>query len=394
VTVWAGDLGGFTRLDTIEAKFNNLSGHGLCSGIECAASEAEPGVLHLLWGEGGQFYVDTTTHDQWIGQRTVYSRWDFTSKTLETDLLYADEAGTGLNGFNSDGNWAWTGEMILRNDHGAPIAILWPWVTNNGPVYLDNPQFIDLSGGSANILQTGDPALTPTPEETGVLLPELFGKGIIQSDGFLVSTYGTDATYRRCQYASSLYVDPSLSNRSVYLICAGYDGDSVRGPDAAAAVSFLRIPCDGSDTFDYMDGTRLYGYSVMQNNMFGTGDFPTFQSDFVSDEFNVWMPGNFFVTGGAIYHLPRICSRTWEVDPAFPTDPLTGYESGKWGNIGSSPIVLIYDSAGDWLSAGGYGPTFRHIVGDTWQLGVLRAKICRCCVPCLERVGLHVWEKV
>ena len=65
VTVWAGDIGGFTRLDAIEALFNNVgesdeySSHALLSGLEAAASPAEPGVLHLLWAEGGNYGTRT-----------------------------------------------------------------------------------------------------------------------------------------------------------------------------------------------------------------------------------------------------------------------------------------------------------------------------------------------
>lgn len=382
VTVFAGDIGGFTAIDTVEAKFDNYD-TGLVSGIEVAASPAEPGVCHVLWAEAGNFGIQTVEPQR--GQRINYSQWDFSSKTLDTDLLYTSEDGSG---FISDANWVWTAEMILRNDHGSPIAIVWPWVAAGGPLYPGVAEFWDLSSGTANTLQTMDPTVIPTLAETG--LPDVATSGLLL-DHTVISSFGTA---RRTVLASSLYIDPRLTNQNVYLFCVGYYSPTLNGSPGGLGqhdiVAFFRIPCDGSATFDYLDGTRELGYSIVSG--FSEGDRSLFAADFVSDPDDVWMPSVADVDGGgALLQLDRQCLRGWTLLPAFPIpDPLLGRENGSWA-FATSPPSLVTDGAGDWIYGGGTGPTLTVESSDPTNIAALKAKICRCCQPC-NRTGMHVWE--
>jgi hypothetical protein len=383
VTVWAGDIGGFTKLDTIEAQFDNQDGtSGLCAGVEAAASQSEPGVLHVLWSEGGEFGVQT--FDQKRGQRINYSRWDFTSKTLDTDLAYIEESGTG---FVSSEAWVFTGEMIIRNDHGSPVAIAWrPDTDGVSRFYSGAAEFWDLSSGTVNVLQTADLSLAPTGVEgnDGGFPETVFGN-IVNAN----KTTGSQ-NIKRSQFVSSPYIDPLLGNTDVYLLCVGYGQESNR----SGCKAFLRIPCDGSATFDYLDGTRLTNFSIIPGGSFIDvfSDWQ-FAADFVSDSRNLWMPAN-IDAGGAVLHLTRVCERTWELLPAWPDKgDGSGFETGEWGSQATvqPPELLTDDTENDWLVGGGEIAGNDHS-GDPTQIAAVRAKICRCCVPCLERVGLHIWE--
>ena len=383
VTVFAGDIGGFTRVDTVEAKFrNDGSGSGLIGPIECAASPAEPGVLHVLWAEAGDFGVQT--FDQQRGQRINYSRWSSSAKTLDTDLLYTSESGSGTI---SDANWVWTGEYILRNDHGSPVAIVWPWIADGGPQGPDTAaEFWDLSGGAIDVLQTLDATLVPTAAETG--LGSVAQQGVLWNQAAIGAVAGTVAPGpRRSQYVSSLYTDSRLGNQDVYLICSQYENGTQR------AAGFYRIPCDGSDTFTFLDGVREVMYSIIPDGAFVDSlDQFKFASDFVSDIDDIWMPALEGDTqNGGVLQLDRQCKRGWTLLPSFPVpDPVTGYENGQWV-LGSSAPAIVSDGTDDWLYGGGTGPTLTTQSSSPTNIAALKAKICRCCQPC-NRTGMHVWE--
>jgi hypothetical protein len=248
-----------------------------------------------------------------------------------------------------------------------------------------------LSGGTADVLQTADASLEPTPTECGVSnSDELFGFAYGSS-----LTEGSTGfpTIRRSQFASSLYVDPTLENTPVYLFCVRA---SLQGGPQPAVASFLRIPCDGSADFSYMDSIRLPGYSIIPAQNVGLGEMfaNRFHADFVSDPDNVWMPndGN---EGGHVLHLDRQCAKLWEELLAFPIpDPLAGYEAAAWSAYLNSltPLAIVTDGEGDWLYGAGYelpagtGPNFPV------HVSALKAKICRCCVPC-NKVNLHIWQR-
>lgn len=373
VTVWCGDLGGFTRLDTLEAQFDNSGPQGgLCSGIECAASSSEPGVLHVLWAEGGNA---TRRPNAMRGQRINYTRWDAGSKTLDVDVRSTLELGSGYVG---DDVFVWTAEMICRNDHGGPIAIVWPWVCAGGPQYVSPAaEFWDLSAGDANVVQTMDSALIPTPAEAFVSnTNEVMGNAVSSlQQGFGAAT--------RSQFASSLYTDPLAGNNGVYLVVVKY---APVGEGTAAV--FYRIRADGSQPFEFMDATRSVWYSIIPRSTSGSALFASyFQHDFVSDPDNVWVPA-----GGMIVHLDRQCSRQWEILPAFPLNPDgSGYTIGRFACPTSTPPLVTLDGD-DWVLGGGEGPQLRNLSVDPSYVASLKAKICRCCVPC-NKTNLHIWQR-
>ncbi len=297
------------------------------------------------------------------------------------------------SGYVSDDAFIWTAEMIIRNDHGSPVAIVWPWVCAGGPQYVSPAaEYWDLSGGTANVVQTMDSSLIPTPAEGGISnTDEVAGNAIsAELGGFGVAT--------RSQFASSLYVDPLDEDNEVYLLAVKYA--PIPG---GAVVGFYRIRADGSSTFEFMDGIRRVWYSIIPWYSFGFGILlpgtsnsvdswaAYFQHDFVSDPDNVWVPNT-----ADVIHLDRQCEQQWEVLEAFPPnlDPdRSGYDLGYFTNPTSPPPLVTFDD-GDWLLGGGYGPQLLTLSADPSYVASLKAKICRCCLPCLKHIGLHIWEKV
>lgn len=402
VSVWWGDIAGFTLLDTIQAAYANNANWGLISGVEACASPAEPGVCHVMWSEGGPFgnqFIDGVSY----GQRINYSQWDAAGKILDTDLLRSEGARASQGSAPGPGfEWVWTGEIILRNDHGSPIAIIWPWTGSitypaigsepafDGPTNPGPAEFWDLASGS--VLQTMDDALTPTIAELpalatvveqGALLANIAAENWAPAADFVVP--------RRVHYASSLYTDPTLSHQDVYLICSHYydPGDFLTMPGGGIVptpnTAFFRIPVDGSATFDYMDGTRLGGYSITQ-------DFFGLISDFVSEPENVWVP-----SGQLSYlaQLNRQCLSGWTEWRAFPDATSFGvYDYGSpYTPINSvSPPTILHQDSGDWVSGGGMHYETPVTFNSEIDLGVVKAKICRCCAPCTR--NLHIWQRL
>lgn len=430
LSVYCGDLGGFERIGEVNAVFHNNSGWGLTSGVEAAASPAEPGVMHVLWAEGGTADSYASTY----GQRINYSRWDGSGKVLDNDVRFsstgADHGLPSSRDFSAE--WVWTAEMIVRNDHGSPAAIVWPWAGSKvfagiagtfgptgddwtGPAGPGPAEFWDLSDGTANVIQTMDPGLIPTAEETVPL-----AKTSVVDQGALVSpsavTYGPPFSVvkvpRRFHYASSLYEDPTLDGQPVYLIASHMcpdDPDGMPGggkSPSGACVAYYRVPCDGSDTFSFLDGVRKVGYSIVVGGAVSFGDgftgFPNdMHADFVSDAENVWMP----TETGAVMQLDRQCLKGWRKWDAFPYDPSVHFAllpDATWNSFAdnnvSPPTILNLDT-GDWIagagveltSSSGYGVW--GDAGDEVVIAALRAKICRCCQPC-NRTGMHVWETI
>lgn len=365
VTVFAGDIGGFTNIGTVEANYHNDGDLGLISGIEACASPAEPGILHLLWSEAGMWQ----RLDQGYGQRVTYSRWDAAGRLSVSDLVATATVLplTSSSEYPSDIEWCWTAEMILRNDHGSPIAFVWPWLVDGAaqPLYPGPLQVWDLSDGTLNVVQTLDPSMYPTPAEFGG-----------HDDPVPVGALSSVFIPSRSQYASSLYADPALGGTPVYLICNRYTSPS----SSYAASAFYRVVANASQPIDWLDGLRLAGYSIADG-------FP-FAADFVSDPDNVWMPA-----GGSVLQLDRQCLRGWRSWFAFPVpDPADGREDGTYA-CPTSPPTLISDDTGDWLYGAGEGPITRLFAADPTDVAALKAKICRCCAACLGK-GVRLWKTV
>jgi hypothetical protein len=106
--------------------------------------------------------------------------------------------------------------------------------------------------------------------------------------------------------------------------------------------------------------------------------------------------------GGGVWHLVRTCERTWELLQAFPGSPLpdAGLDlAGSWADgveidaRNSPPSIVTDDSGNDWLAAGGVQPPGQFSGIFPFYAAALRARICRCCVPCIQRIGLHIWEQ-
>jgi hypothetical protein len=259
--------------------------------------------------------------------------------------------------------------------------------------------YFDLSSGAASFAQALDPSLIPTPAEAG--FTPVIPVGTLTTFGF-PATFRSDTVLRpvRSIFASSLYTDSTLEDMDVYIVAANF---SISGSPAVSELSaFYRIPVDGSATFDFLDGVRLMQFSIVN-----AGSLPHVAfSDFVSDPGNIWVPAiapESSTQGGGVWHLMRTCERTWELLQAFPVSPLPDPGTalaGAWANFGqqvvalnSPPSIVTDDSGDDWLAAGGIQPPRQTSGNFPFYAAALRARICRCCVPCIQRIGMHIWEQ-
>jgi hypothetical protein len=405
--VFGGGLGGFNKIDVIPATFRNDGPKGVVGHVEACASPAEPGVLHVMWAEGGFWrgLTGTTPTVSWDGnsgqngQRINYSRWSPSALLLSNDIAFEDGSSTigGHEPTTFPGVWVFTDEYILRNDHGSCTAFIWSWAFDgtceeSGPLHLDPNQFayFDMSSGGASFVQLFSTNLIPMPAEAGFdpVLP--VGSFDAHSS---ISIFNVSAPHRNI-YASSLYTDPTLADLDVYLIGVNF---SSNGAPPGGLSAFYRIPVDGSDTFTFLDGVRLMQFSIVN-----VGSAPLVAaSDFVSDPGNIWIPVG-GTGGGNVWHLTRTCERTWELLTAFPASPLPGAGidlAGGWADgieveaRNSPPSIVTDDSGNDWLAAGGVQPPGQFSGIFPFYAAALRARICRCCVPCIQRIGLHIWEQ-
>lgn len=246
VVVFAGDAGGFTRIGEIDSLYygGNTDGVGqdgaiiggpsppryqegprgrFLSALAVCASEAEPGVCHVLWSEGGAWGrcgagpVGGTVATVWDANqpnqdyRINYSRWSTAAETYNADIWHTHidrtnwwfpfESDPGQSGSTTvyRNGYSWppsmegvaTAILGLKNEHGAPAMFLdWllvrptpsPRATDGanpdaaGNYWLDvwpdfaeaTMRYYDLSSGAPVLKQTLDASLLPTQAELSV----------------------------------------------------------------------------------------------------------------------------------------------------------------------------------------------------------------------------------
>src|SRR5262249_40280130 len=123
------------------------------------------------------------------------------------------------------------GNSFLDNAPGHPDA--------------DSLAAYDLSTGAAVLMQTLDSSLVPSAEAATVdVIDYSFVSGFNTLEGLAIS---------------NAYADPLLSGTPVYLVNAVFSD----GGSAPQASTLYRIPTDLSAAFDFMDGIRLRGYSIL-----------------------------------------------------------------------------------------------------------------------------------
>lgn len=439
VVMFAGGAGGFTRIGTMDATFcpgstdgygNANSGGGrpnfqqgsprnsFSSGLSLAASDAQPGICHLVWSEGGDYGPvgrgSGSTPDVWDGgpssrgYRIGYSTWDAAGKLDETDLFdqIVDRTGwyfdydLGLGDGAEHIGYSWpdtlvaTGVHALRNEHGSPVLLLaFPQVIQNPPdvssiadgggpagpdpagrPWLDNAvvyseptlRMYDLSTGSPVLQQQITPDQMPTEAETDFLYslgglttlpplaPDTMTAGLIGYANSDGFGLGGSAVDRGFG-VSALYQDPLLDGGTpVYLVILPWVRAATR---TSGPYGIYRVPADGSAAFDFLDGLRQVEYSIV-----GWFPGPTFGGfDFVSDSRNVWCPHATYLTlDNHTYHgvqLDRICENAWLPYTLIPTAAPDSYAPLPWYTFTTVGAITIQD--------GPFGGIYHDPVADT-----------------------------
>lgn len=461
VVMFAGGQGGFTRIGTMDAKYCPGQTNGTAaasafrgglaqtspqgtffSGVSIAASEAEPGVCHLVWSEGGDWGtcglgepLDEPSAAGFDGgppnrdYRVGHSTWDAAGKTSETDLfsshidrnsfyfMYDDGDGLLAYGYSwpEEAQLAATGFHAVRNDHGSPVLfIAWPKVVTNpdqlepdadGRPWLDRAlvlgrpeiEMYDIAGGAPMLLQTLDGDLLPTEDETAFyyagnpnsispfapdsLMGGIEGYEMDQTDTFTRGQPFT--TLDRAFAVSRLYEDPLLGGDPVYLLAAPWCRTIDQAGDPRNAMrSFYRVPVDGSAPFDMLDGTRQLLFTVMDDFIgvsFGGGANWTSQ-DFYSDPHNIWVPHAGTSNSPFVgLQFDRICRNQWAPYSEVPAAAIQQDAQG-WGSD--------YDTDADTISIAAFSNDLPVTLFD-----YVVYKLCRECSPCkCTPVGLHIWQ--
>lgn len=410
---------------TAPIRYNAGGKSSLLSGVSACASPSEPGVCHVVWAEGGAYgrYGAKNTGDPlgedldvWdgnapsVGYRVSYTRWSTSAKTLSSDLFsssvdrhawyFTYDAGSGAHPYGytwpDTADLAWTNAFQLRNDGGFPVLFLSalstavavslapngdpdphgnPWL-DNAPSYADVAVgAYDLSSGAAVLSQSLDPTLLPTVAEVGSVPTNVNSTFELGFNGI-----NNVATFPGGGFAvSQPYADPLLAGEVVYLLGIPLANQTTGFSPVDGSIGWYRIPVDLSDTFDFVDGIRAVGYSIMSvaTVVVDVSEFP----DFFSDTRNVWYPT--FNVSTSLAQLDRICADQWVTNPTFYPSHAVDIPPR------ASPGLYYNPFTGALYYVGWYG-----VSGGSTDYAIVQAHICRRCLPCacVEGTGLHVWQ--
>lgn len=373
----------------------------LLTGVSIAASPAEVGVCHVVWAEGGARgrYGDTGPYgdgtESWdegppvVGWRVNYSKWDPGGVVTDADLWNSSLDRTGwyfpydvgqgspyYYGYTfpttAEFAGAYASVFQVVNDGGSPVLFIAPATSVNsnpgavdahGNPCLDNaPDFADaatfavydLSTGAAVLMQTFDTSLLPTADETPI---SGHPAGPVTSVDY---NWAEGFNPLLALAVSFPYDDPLLSGQPVYLVNVPWTGNG-----APKVAGFYRIPVDLSSGFNFLDGLRAVGYSILVNS-FDPGNAGGYRR-FWSDAKGVWVP--------QAYHLDRECLPYWNT--LFVTIPSYG--------TARAFFAPFYWDGGDYV----YSMQF---VGGFDTYKVSGVHICRGCSPCLcAGEGMFAW---
>jgi hypothetical protein len=426
--------GNDTAIVNFPLRFNGVDGVGsrlssILTGLAVCASPAQPGVMHLVWGEGGIYGrygagpVGGTAPTVWDGgpsgqaYRMNYQQWsaggqtssdDFSVATYDrTSAFFLFEASPPSTSVFKCGSW-WppvmpvTSLVGLRNDSGSPLMFIADFLVMPGPP--PNGQTNPDPGGHPWLGYTADyaeptirllelPGLAQIAAIPGGLLPpaavvQRGWPGVGGSNRFYVivtfdgsganATWGFPVVGRRFGI-SQLYDDPEVG--PAYIVGVPfqtviYNADRSLQSASGLTDGFYRVPAAGG-SFDYIDGIDPAG-PHLNRYIFCVGGttndvrpFLESSPDLINDPRNVWCTaGGTFAT---VAQLERICLREWTpAQKNSGTNPLSSF-------LGSSH----YDAVNDRVAYGGITQ-------------VARVKICRFCVDCSCGLGqgVHVSKRL
>jgi hypothetical protein len=500
VAVFAFTGSGFNRIGDIQAKYapGGTTGYGyaregsiigsaagiqssprglLASRVSVCASPNDPGRMHLVWSEGGDWGrvglgnpVDCSAllWDQGPQNRSYrvnYTTWSPTGKLTDVELWESHQDRTNwffLNDYQQGGgdfevgytwplqaNFAGLLQHDLRNDNadGTPyLFAVWPvsvpdsWIPESsndgnvgfppaytdphGHVFLDNILLFgdtlhvyDLSSGGAVEVQTLDlSTLGTSVAEFNQLytVTAPWENPVGPADSIIANTdvFGGCFGGQNCNlavedkvFALSLpYDDPELGV-PVYLVSI------LEGPrwvpeasDGALQFNlggqfqsrnFYRVPCDMSAPFEYLDGDRLVGFTVIK-------DAPVFgilyamgSADFFSDRKNIWVPSppdggvGFGFNGYQGFYFDRVCLNQWLELTGNP--PLTPYPGGgTFFTAGAQCSGFYYDPDSETISLVTASDPAGNSVNGGPLFAVVTLPICRGCNGCKCATGVHL----
>lgn len=309
------------------------------------------GAGRFVWDGGAPFRSYRVNYTRWSPSGKIYDTDLFSSTVDRTSWFFLNDYGNGGGDFtvgysyppqedfagilahdlrndNSEGrvylfaaipaifqnvniplssnDWAFAPSPAYVDPHGHPFL-------DNNIVFSDTLHVYELTGGSAVLLQSLDLAsLAPTEEETEELWTTITfpdERPIAPADCFYggpsfmsfnplnvgFAAPGSAAGPDKWFGISLPYDDPELGV-PVYLIHipltkrwlpqATTPIDTLGGQYATR--SFFRIPCDMSSGFDYLDGVRQPGFTIVKVPIGFIYDLSGI--DFFSDEKNLWMP--------------------------------------------------------------------------------------------------------
>ncbi len=288
----------------------------LQAGFTACASSTETGFFHAMWGElgyAGDFnpcdFADEIPSGKY-NNRLSYTRWTASAIDTQVDLLSSTENyGTvqvDQGGAPLVADASAICNAVLKNDTGSAVAFICqlgsytflPVNTTGQLVPESIVRMWDMSSPSA-----GSP----------VEFQNSSGVAPVDLDQFLLSSTNSaffaylgppDSMMLHC---ASAYTDPLVS-QDVYLVSIGYISAAVVGQHRTF---ILRVPCDGSASFDFLDGSTAAGIGIGVNA--GGGDF-------FSETRNVWWPSSAFAgtAHAKMMQYDRTCANAWLADSESP----------------------------------------------------------------------------
>lgn len=397
--------------------------------------------------------------------RVNYTTWDAVGKLTDSDIMssnidrtnwyFLNDYGLGGGDFNVGYTWPDQDEFggridfAIRNDNPGGIPYLFmlnpqcwtnAWNPDSGVafppayidphghpfldniiIYSDTLRIYDLSSGSPVLVQQVGTDLFPTDAEgralytVGPPFAPPIGADMVFSPTAIDNGAGQQAVsylgHVRSFGISLPYADPTLNGALVYLVhlpvgkrwlTESVDGSLFPNSGVFDTRIFLRVPCDMSAPFDYLDDVRQVHYSILKEPFDADTRFNFYGSDFFSDPKNIWIPspglapGSIGGFGGGGYKglwLDRVCENTWI--PMMGGPPLVPYPGNpiffpSYYTVGAECTGFHYDDAADSVSfVVSSQPDANPSPGGP-LFGVITEFFCRGCRDCPCATGIHI----
>lgn len=272
-----------------------------------------------------------------------------------------------------------------------------PWLDYT-LVYGDTLYVYDITGGTMTLQQSIDPSLLPNETEAETAYPPAsyappnfttpFASDCLYcADDIFGGHSSPRSTFGPQDKAfgiSLVYDDPLDGSIPVYLVHVPWARRFTGTPDFVNTNSgqfrmrgFYRVPADMSAAFDFLDGTRLYDFTVLKDPL----DFsfrPLFgSSDFFSDPGNIWVPVP--VSGQTGRWYDRVCTKGWDSFDAATVPPAAPFAPA------SAAPGFNYDSGADTIS---------YVAFDATAVDLFEVVVLQICRACRCGGGMYIWTYV